>query len=205
MKKRFNSPGMTIIEILVSIALISLVVLFLMFLITDVNNDSNLAKIKIDANYGRSAIIKTVQDDFKNNPISEIKKLGSSPGIEISFDTTSTCPPGFKKVASKCTKTLKVFDNRITYGQDGGTKPEEFLIPIEGAKYLKNEVSLCVYSYDSGGITTGKFIKIMIPMDLSATIYQESDLNLNIELTYYSGDATFTVSNPNLITDKVCE
>ena len=177
MKKINSRQGMTIIEILVSITLISMVVIFLMLLITDVKSDSNLAKDKLTANYNRTIIIKTIQDDLR---LYEVKKIMLIPGdpnkIHFIFNDGNT----------NIMKQLTVNEDSIEYKNEGNNKSEKWLLSLKDAKYDANKLLLCKYTKLYEGTNSGTFVKIIIPTDLSNTIYKDTSLNLDIELSYYT-------------------
>ena len=179
MKKINNNQGMTIIEILVSITLISMVVIFLMLLISDVKSDSNLAKDKLTANYNRTIIIKTIQDDLKQYEVKQIKLIhgaGNSNQIHFTFGDGHTT----------IMKKLTVNEDSIEYKNEGNNKSEKWLLSLKDAKYDGNNLLLCKYTIAYEGTNSGTFVKIIIPTDLSNTIYKDTSLDLDIELSYYT-------------------
>ena len=177
MKKINNNQGMTIIEILVSITLISMVVIFLMLLISDVKSDSNLAKAKLTANYNRTIIIKTIQDDLRQY---EVKRIFLVPGVGNTNQIHFTFNDG------NLEKKLTVNDDSIEYKNEGNSKSEKWLLSLKDAKYDGNNLLLCKYTKIYEGTNSGTFVKIVIPADLSNTIYKDTSLDLDIELSYYT-------------------
>ena len=61
-----NKRGITLVEFIVSIALISIVLLFLFNLLLDVQYTSNNNNFAIDNQLNRASILRNVMDDFNN-------------------------------------------------------------------------------------------------------------------------------------------
>lgn len=102
MVKKMNKRGVTILELLISIILISTVILLLlkvMFSLENINNDQSYAS---SDEISRTEIIKTIENDFLTLKLN---------GIEI-VDNKITF---YFKEASK---TLTIDENKIIYGEE---------------------------------------------------------------------------------------
>ena len=72
MKKILNSKGMTIVEIILAIGLVSIVMVQVLNLLVDLKNEQVLGEGKTRDLSNRSIIIQQVENDFINNTISSI-------------------------------------------------------------------------------------------------------------------------------------
>ena len=70
-----NKKGMTLLEIVISIALISVVMLFLFSLLNDIQYESKHSSYAKDFLVSRATIIKDVEDKNEDIEDEELKKL----------------------------------------------------------------------------------------------------------------------------------
>lgn len=102
-----NKKGFTIIEVIVSVALISIVMLLLFQLILDMQYEANHASYAKSNQVNRATIIKTVQDDLMNNTLTSVPTVvTNNDAKEITLNFT-----GFSK-------TIRVRSDRITYDSE---------------------------------------------------------------------------------------
>lgn len=80
---KLNNRGMTLVEIIVSISLVSIVMVFTLNLLTDLKSEETLGEGKTSDLLNRSIIIKTVQKDFAKG----IESIGYKQG-----DLFKGCP-----------------------------------------------------------------------------------------------------------------
>ncbi|MDE5538939.1 MAG: prepilin-type N-terminal cleavage/methylation domain-containing protein, partial [Bacilli bacterium] len=103
MVKHMNKRGVTLLEVLISIALISVVILMLvklMFSLEKINNDTSYAS---QDEIERAEIIKTIEKDFLDLKLNGIKIEEKTSETVITFNYVST------------NKTLKVKANELVY------------------------------------------------------------------------------------------
>lgn len=87
-----NKKGMTLLEIIISIALISVVMLFLFSLLNDIQYESKHSSYAKDFLVSRATIIKDVEEDILNNNITNVMQVSAGEGkVNLNFfrDDTS--------------------------------------------------------------------------------------------------------------------
>ena len=109
-----NKRGITLVEVVISVGLISVVMLFLFNLLLDMQYENSHASYLKENQINRANIIKTVEEDLMNNNLETINiSVGSSSStVVFDFETFST--------------TLIVMEDRITY------KDETWLLETNG-------------------------------------------------------------------------
>lgn len=82
-----NKRGITLIELIISIALISIVIVFLFQLLVDVKNSDNKIDYAKEFQQQRAVIIKNIQEDFLNNKLVNMRdhSVFSAEGTKIAF------------------------------------------------------------------------------------------------------------------------
>lgn len=102
MKKK----GFTIIEIIVSVGLISIVMLLLFQLLTDMEYQDNHASFAKENQVNRATVIRNVQNDLMNNKLltASVINQSNSKEIDLQFETFS--------------RTIIVFKDRIAYNNE---------------------------------------------------------------------------------------
>lgn len=83
-----NKKGMTLVEVIISVGLISIVMLFLFNLLVDIEHESRHASYLKENQINRATIIKTVQEDLMNNKLNnvEMTKVSDSTTVNFIFD-----------------------------------------------------------------------------------------------------------------------
>ncbi len=109
-----NKKGMTLIEIIVSLALISIVVVFLLNLFLNVRNFYNNSKIKADYDMLVSNIVSAVSDDINRYGLESVQEITSVGNHKAYLLTFKTYRP--TKLSKKIQKVLEVFPEV----EDGG-------------------------------------------------------------------------------------
>lgn len=87
---RLNNRGVSLIELIISVGLISVVIVFIYNLIADVNTKMTNPDFAIQNQVNRFEIIKAVQNDALQNPISSIIKSSGRIVIYFKDGKTST-------------------------------------------------------------------------------------------------------------------
>lgn len=95
MRKR---NGMTLIEIMVSVVLISIVMVFIFNLLLDLKQEENISSDKAQDQLNRSVITKTIQDDFLDREIKAINNCNDGNYIACFRFTFFDNTYGFIKV-----------------------------------------------------------------------------------------------------------
>lgn len=99
-----NKKGFTIIEVIVSIALISIVMLLLFQLLLDMQYESNHSSYAKTNQVNRATVMETVQNDLMNHTLTSVPTVvtnGDKKEITLNFQ-------GFSK-------TIRIATDRITY------------------------------------------------------------------------------------------
>lgn len=84
-----NKKGMSLAELIIAVALISVVLVFLYSLLSDIKNEMTNSDFAINNQQNRFEIIKTIQNDLLDETIYEIKKEDSGTKITISYTTNT--------------------------------------------------------------------------------------------------------------------
>lgn len=103
-----NQRGITLVEFIVSIALISIVMLFLFNLLLDVQYTSKNGDFARDNQMNRASILRSVLDDFNNLELVGMREGNNN---ESQLELIFTFQDGSEK-------TLKVEDKRVQYGDE---------------------------------------------------------------------------------------
>lgn len=82
---KLNNKGTTLIELIVSIALLSIIMIFMFKLLADLNNDYTNLFFARDNQIIRTEIIKTIQEDLNKNIITNIESNLSTVNKIITF------------------------------------------------------------------------------------------------------------------------
>ena len=80
-----NKKGTSILELIISIALISLTLLFLVRLIVDINNKETNSSYTKENSINRAEIIRAIESDITNKELQEIKDLSTDGTLVFSF------------------------------------------------------------------------------------------------------------------------
>ena len=83
--KKLNKKGSTLLELVISITLISVVLVFLMRLLVDLNASSTSSDYAKDNQINRAEILRVIQNDLNNNTIKGISDEYSSDNLKITF------------------------------------------------------------------------------------------------------------------------
>ena len=102
-----NKRGISLIEVIVSIGLISIVLVLIFRLLADVRNEETLTKYKASNLINQSLVVKAVQDDMLNDTLQRVDYCSELNGC-IKFTFTGS------------TKILKFDTDFVYYGTEGG-------------------------------------------------------------------------------------
>ena len=108
-----NKKGMTLLEIVISIALISVVMLFLFSHLNDIQYESKHSSYAKDFLVSRATIIKDVEEDILNNNITNV--------MQVNVDANKTTL-NFFVGSDPSNMNLEVESKKITYKNAAGEK-----------------------------------------------------------------------------------
>lgn len=109
-----KSKGITMVELIVSIGLISMVMLFVFGILVDVRQEEITSGVKSQDMLNRSLIIRTIQDDFINRGLYAISECPN-------FDLDGITCLRFHYKDGLNPTDLYVHNNSITYGREKWT------------------------------------------------------------------------------------
>lgn len=174
-----NNKGITLIELLISISLTSITIIFLFKLLVDIRATYSSDNYNKANQQKRAIIVRTVERDFLNEGLIGIKDDGSTNGnLKISF-----------KYSTGKTGILEASNNAITY-QDANNTKEVWHLDDESYHYVTNCASYKFYQ--SGNDFYIKFT-IIVNKDNTDNNYLD-----DIEFTYTGRDINaqdFKISN----------
>lgn len=85
---KFNKKGTSLAELIVSVALISVVMIFMFRLLLDLNNEQVNNDFAIDNQIIRAEIIRMIENDLNDKKIFEINDVSSEGEMKIQFHYT---------------------------------------------------------------------------------------------------------------------
>lgn len=110
MKKILNNKGMSLVEIMVSVALVSIVLVFLMNLFIGIRQNYNRSKENAEYEIFVSNVINAVGSDIESYGIYTIEAVPSSNSVIITFNTYRET-----NLSERIKKELKIYDLRGEY------------------------------------------------------------------------------------------
>lgn len=175
-----NKKGFTMTELIVSIAIIAVVMIFLVNLLIDIRYDKKNELYDTKNQINRAEIIKTIQNDLDGKVITDIKDTGSSSNnlvVNIKTDDNST-------------HTIQADNNHISYISSSGKKTKWSLEKNNDETYIKtSDVVLKVIKCPNSTCDSNdKIIIINIPIIVDKSELRENNDSQmdNIILTFYN-------------------
>lgn len=132
-----NKKGMTLLEIVISIALISVVMLFLFSLLNDIQYESKHTSYAKDFLVSRATIIKDVQEDILNNNITNV--------MQVNVDANKTTL-NFFVGSDPSNMNLEVESKKITYKNAAGEK-ESYSLSKDNDEEVFDFANIKINSY----------------------------------------------------------
>ena len=133
-----NKKGMTLLEIIISIALISVVMLFLFSLLNDIQYESKHSSYAKDFLVSRATIIKDVQEDILNNNITNVGQVNADANkTTLNFEMGNGTYTGMN---------LEVESKKITYKNAEGEK-ESFSLSNDNDEEVFDFANIKINSY----------------------------------------------------------
>ena len=204
MKKVLNSKGMTIIEIILAIGLVSIVMVQVLNLLVDLKNEQVLGEGKTKDLSNRSIILQQVENDFVNKMITSINDCDSLDEKISSRDVykmKSCVKIVYNNEAAKPYFLITALnkDNEYDYfiygySETAAAKTPEFYEAwrLESGKYpgtgLDTDCQFQLQYYDcyEGGIKVceSKYFVLKYPVLLSRSL-SNTIMNFDLEFIYY--------------------
>lgn len=170
------SKGTTLIEIMISVILISTVLIFVFNILADLKYEDALASKRSDDAISRASYTKIIQNDFIMNFLKKIEKCnepGSKLCIQFSFDKIDE-----PKKLIIYQKNNNQEHDYVVYGDEKWD--------LEYGNYEIGDNQTIITYYDSNQISDDiinhSYLKIFIPVKYSTT----SNRKYDIELVYLS-------------------
>lgn len=115
-----NKKGMSLIELVIAVALISVVIVFLYSLLSDLNNEITNSNFAINNQINRFEIIKTVQNDALGEDIKDINIDNNNNIITIKYESGLTTIINYTETSVTVTdkyslKTKWEIDDTVCY------------------------------------------------------------------------------------------
>lgn len=163
--------GMTIVEIMLAVVLISIVMVFIFNLLIDLRQEESLSSYKSEDQINRSIITKTIQDDFLDREIKTVSSCNTLGGSYIAclrfefFDNTY----GIIKVE----KEYFYYEHSETPDGDGSGERWK----LHSANYSDDYF----YCYQEEGNLF--YMQFVFPVELTSSVL-DSKMIFDIELLY---------------------
>ncbi len=183
-----NNKGLSLIEILVSITLISTILVFLVQLLNNLESETANNNFAYDNQLNRAEIIKTIEDDLLNNNLIGITN-NSHDNINISFDFLDN-------LSATLTSTIKDDKYILKYIASNG---EKHSWTMEGA-----EIDPCFnFTFHNDLATNNYYFKLNIYI-YNKPFHKRNNKDVNnaiddIEITY-SSNSNFLSKDPKYLT-----
>ncbi len=127
-----NKKGFTLMEIIVSVALLSIVMLLLFQLMIDLEYEDNHSSFAKDNQIKRATIIKRVEKDLMDKGLSLVSLNKTSDYATLTF-----------KYSNNTDSSVVVYENKISYSG------ETWLLESGGATYDFNNILITTYPNDN--------------------------------------------------------
>lgn len=207
-----NNKGMTLVEIVISIGLVSIVMVFTLNLLVELRSEEALGSNKTSDLLNRSIIMKTVQDDFLNKEILSIS--GGMMPTGTSYNGCSINPVFSTYTVNSCFEVNFVGGEKkylVTASkpevEDGKTVSYDYFIYGNPTTYeawklesgFYNKGTEC-YTFNSYGDVSGeaKYFRLYYPVKLSSA-NENTMMNFDLEfLLYYNDNSNFNLGNNNI-------
>ena len=179
------------VEIMIAVALISLVMVFVFNLLVDLRQEETLSNYKSQDQLNRSIITKYIQDDFLTKGIKKLAKCSAadSSGFIACIDIT------FKDNTSK---RIKINQNYFYYG----VKNDMERWKLSAAKYSNS------FAYCYKEVGEYYYIQFLFPVDMTDNVL-ESRMIFDIELLHMGikeGDMSgIPTTNGSLGATRTCD
>jgi hypothetical protein len=184
-KMKLNNKGTTLVEIMISIVLIAIVMVFLFNLLLDLRADDGLSTKKNTDIINRAGIVRLIENDFTTKGIKELKFCDSD-GVSCT-DNNLHFNIYFKDGSNK---VLNVYKDYITYGMERWD--------LTSSSYDLTNFNYCLINNVPYGTATSNYysLKISIP------VVKKSNSRAKLDIDLYSLGTNEGLSLPESLTYK---
>lgn len=163
-----NNKGLTLVELIFSLAITSIIMIFIMSLLSDLKREDSLSKSQSEDALTRSNVVSLIQNDFINYGVKKIENTSSTtyPKLKITFNDGTI-------------KELTINQDSIIYGQMNNLEIwhlNETKFASEGYKYC-----LKTSSQNANIANTNDYyymLSIKIPVDANLNYRRKYDFDL---------------------------
>lgn len=151
---KLNNKGVTLVELIISISLISIVVMFLFRLLVDVRYSENNTDYNRENQQTRAIIIKTLETDFLERKLVGLQELSSNSNqLRLQF-----------RYADNTTGDLSVSEDAVSYTNSNGS--EKWLLQKE-KENTKLKPNCVTYQTSLSKNLEGEFFYIQFTIPVS--------------------------------------
>ncbi|MBR1943861.1 MAG: prepilin-type N-terminal cleavage/methylation domain-containing protein [Alphaproteobacteria bacterium] len=170
------SKGTTLIEIMISIALISVVMIFVFNILSDLKDEDRESSKNSTDLLNKASYTRIIQNDFINLDLQKIQGCSDANSIVCYLFTYQT----------GTTKKFIVYSNYIVYGDEKWT--------LTSGNYTKQGSKFC-YEQSDNSIKPYHLLKIYVPTDLDVSSNKNYDVELTDVRDYYLTISNLTIDN----------
>jgi len=176
-----NKKGMTLMEVLVSLILISIVMIFIINLLSDMKAEDVTSTKRNQDSLTRSSLINVIEGDLINKNLTGFKKSCD----QKSYPNTQTC---YQFIYSDVIKYLYVNKSFIAYGSSGNMEKWE----ITYGTYDINNIKVTYTAKVNGLDSPDYLLTIHVPV---LGISDSNKRKYDIDLTIIGSTDGFTCTN----------
>ena len=202
-KMKLNNKGMTLMELLISIVLIGMVLVFLMQLLTDLRDETDNNNFAYNNQVNRTEVIYTIEKDLNKYTLVGLEDASSNGNIVIKFH--------FRKGVNEIASAILTSSKEDVVDELGLTKTKYYLsyTDYNGEKYLwemKNAIldSCGYFTYYLDNNSNNYYFKLNFYIYNNPT-HERNNENKNnavddIEITYTEERENLIINNGNYLT-----
>lgn len=172
---KMNNKGTTLVEVMISIGLIAIVMVFLFNLLIDLKSEDSLSTKNNDEALNRATIIRIINTDFINKGLKQLTFCDNK-------DCTSTYLYFNFYFNDGTSKKMQVFEDHLIYDDEGWK--------LSSGKYNLGALDYC-YKNPEG--TKEYYLKINIP------VVHKTSTNRNFDLDIVNMGEIDNINIPNSI------
>jgi prepilin-type N-terminal cleavage/methylation domain-containing protein len=182
---KLNNKGITLIEIMISVTLIAIVMVFLFNLLIDLRADEGLSTKKNSDLINQAGIIRLIENDFVTKGVKQISGCGSDPSYPCLGIDEQTYRFFQFTFNDNTIKYLIVYKDHLEYGLKDNN--------YEGWPITSTNYDLDGVKYNVSKNNPYISVKINIPTADSSSSKNKLDINLFF-ITTYSDYRNFKIS-----------
>lgn len=172
-----NNKGTTLIEILVSIILITIVIVFIFSMLMDLRNEDFIASNKNEDSLNRSSIIHLIENDFINKGLTKIKnnKCSDNDCIKLTFT-----------YSDGVSKELEVRNNYVAYDNEIWIISE--VDGMSTTTYDFSKATWCYKAKEDTYVTTNKS-QLLFTLSIPTKHSMEEKRKVGLDISYSASRA----------------